>query len=312
MTPLKRPEYGRVKLTDIPDEIINEYKLHEKAIDGWVYFKVMWGMYGLPQVGSNSHDELEEHLNKEGYYKSPLVPALWKHKTRPTQFVLIVDNFGIKYFMKNDLDHLANTLKKYCEVKVDPEGKESVKIELDWDYTNKKVHLSMKPYLDKALRQFDNVAPTKRQQSPYPHVEPKYGAKQQFAEYDESDPVNDADKMQIQKITGNFLWYGHGVDGTILTPLSAIAAKQSKPTVNTAQRSQQIMDYLATQEPAVITYRKSDMVLAVHSDASQLNEEEAHSRAGGHHFLSEPPTTAQFTTSLKLSRALCRLPPKLN
>jgi hypothetical protein len=49
MTPLKRPEYGRVKLTDIPDEIIEEYKLHEKATsDGWVYFKVIRGMYGLP------------------------------------------------------------------------------------------------------------------------------------------------------------------------------------------------------------------------------------------------------------------------
>jgi hypothetical protein len=47
------------------------------------------------------------------------------------------------------------------------------------------------------------------------------------------------------------------------------------------------MDYLATQDPAVLTYRKSDMVLAVHSDASYLNEEEARSRAGGHHFLSE-------------------------
>ncbi len=70
MTPLKRPEYGRVKLSDIPDEIINEYKLHEKAIDGWVYFKVMRGMYGLPQAGSNSHDELEAQLNKEGYFKS--------------------------------------------------------------------------------------------------------------------------------------------------------------------------------------------------------------------------------------------------
>ncbi len=80
---------------------------------------------------------------------------------------------------------------------------------------------------------------------------------------------------------------GRGVDGTILTPLSAIAAKQSKPTVNTVQRSQQIMDYLATQEPAVLTYLKSDMVLAVHSDASYLNEEEARSRAGSHHFLSE-------------------------
>jgi len=50
MTPLKRPKYGRVKLTDIPDEIIKEYKLCEKATsDGWVYFKVVRGMYGLPQ-----------------------------------------------------------------------------------------------------------------------------------------------------------------------------------------------------------------------------------------------------------------------
>ena len=50
---------------------------------------------------------------------------------------------------------------------------------------------------------------------------------------------------------------------------------------------QQFLDYAATQEPAVLTYRKSDMVLAVHSDASYLNEENARSRAGGHHYLSE-------------------------
>ena len=81
-----------------------------------------------------------------------------------------------------------------------------------------------------------------------------------------------------------FIWYGRGVDGTILTPLSAIAAKQSNPTVHTMQQSQQLLDYLATQEPAVLTYHKSDMVLAVHSDASYLNEEEAQSRAGGNHF----------------------------
>jgi hypothetical protein len=35
------------------------------------------------------------------------------------------------------------------------------------------------------------------------------------------------------------------------------------------------MDNLATQEPAVLTYRKSNMVLAIHKDASYLNEEEA-------------------------------------
>jgi hypothetical protein len=68
-----------VKRADIPKEIIDEYQLHEKVKDGWVYFKVVRGMYGLPQSGSNSHDELKEQLNKEGYFKSPLVPALWKH-----------------------------------------------------------------------------------------------------------------------------------------------------------------------------------------------------------------------------------------
>jgi len=204
ITPLKRPEYGRVKLIDIPDEIIEEYKLREKATsDGWVYFKVMWGMYGLPQSGSNSHDELKEHLNKEGYFNSLCVPALWK--------LLVVVDFGIKYFTKDNLDHLADTLKKYYSIKIDPDGKELVKIELDWDNTNKKVHLSMKPYLDKSLRQFDNVVPTKCQHLPYSQVEPKYGAKQQFAEYDESEPVGNEEKTRIQKITGKFLWYRRGV-----------------------------------------------------------------------------------------------------
>ena len=110
----------------------------------------------------------------------------------------------------------------------------------------------MSPYLEKAQRQFNNIIPTKRQQSPYPHVEPNYGAKQQFAKYDKSKPVDNEKKKKNQKVTVKFLWYARGVDGTILTPLSAIAEKKSKPTVNTMARSQQVMDYLATQEPAVV------------------------------------------------------------
>ncbi len=256
-------------------------------MDGRIYFKVLRGMYGLPQSDSNSHDELEERLNKEGYFKSSLAPALWKHKTQPTQFVLIVNNFGIKYFTREGLDHLINTLKKYYDVKVDPEGKELVNIELDWDYKNRKVHLSMKPYLDKSLHQHNNVVPTKHQHSPYPHVKPKYGVKQQFAEYNESEPAGDDEKKHTQKVNGKFIWYGRGVDGTILTPLSAIAVIQSNPTIHTTQRSQQLLDYLAMQEPAVLTYCKSEMVLVIHSNTSYLNEEEAQSQASGHHFLSE-------------------------
>ena len=42
---------------------------------------------------------------------------------------------------------------------MDLDGKEFVIIELDWDYDKGEVHLSMQPYLHKALSQFDNVVP---------------------------------------------------------------------------------------------------------------------------------------------------------
>ena len=51
---------------------------------------------------------------------------------------MVVDDFGIKYFTIDNLNHLNNTLKQYYNVKLDPEGKEFVKINLDWDYTEKR------------------------------------------------------------------------------------------------------------------------------------------------------------------------------
>ena len=48
----------------------------------------------------------------------------------------------------------------------------------------------------------------------------------------------------------------------------------------------QFLDFAATVDEAVITYNASDMVLAIHSDASYLSEANPRSRAGGHHFLS--------------------------
>jgi hypothetical protein len=47
----------------------------------------------------------------------------------------------------------------------------------------------------------------------------------------------------------------------------------------------QFLDFMATQEDAVLTYRASNMVLAIHSDASYLSEPKSRSRAGGHMFM---------------------------
>ena len=51
-TPMKRPEYMKLKITEIPEEIIQEYNLMELVTDiGYVYCKITKGMYGLPQAG---------------------------------------------------------------------------------------------------------------------------------------------------------------------------------------------------------------------------------------------------------------------
>jgi hypothetical protein len=97
-------------------------------------------------------------------------------------------------------------------------------------------------------------------------------------------------KQFIQQVCGEFLFLGRAVDSTLLCPISAIASQSSKLTKDTMQQTLQLLDYLATQEDAVLSYHASNMVLAVHSNASYLSEPKAHSRARGHFFLSSDTT----------------------
>jgi hypothetical protein len=83
------------------------------------------------------------------------------------------------------------------------------------------------------------------------------------------------------------------VDTNILKALNSLARQQSKPTATTAQRTDQLLDYLATHPDAVIRYYGSDMILQVHSDASYFNEPDGRSTAGGHYFLGNLPVDNQ-------------------
>jgi hypothetical protein len=56
------------------------------------------------------------------------------------------------------------------------------------------------------------------------------------------------------------------------------------------QQTLQLLDYLATQEDAVLSYHARDMMLAVHSNTSYLNEPKAQHQAGRHFFLSSNTT----------------------
>ncbi len=70
----------------------------------------------------------------------------------------------------------------------------------------------------------------------------------------------------------------------------------------------QFLDYAATHQDAIITYKKSDMVLVVHSDTSYLSEPKARSRAGGYFSLlsnsADPANNRAIINIAQLIRAI--------
>jgi hypothetical protein len=72
----------------------------------------------------------------------------------------------------------------------------------------------------------------------------------------------------------------------MLTTLSSIVSNQVKPTKETMTNIKLFLDYVASNQDAIITYCASDMVLVVHSNASYLSKPKARSHAGGYFFMS--------------------------
>jgi hypothetical protein len=198
-----------------------------------------------------------------------------------------VGNFGVKYISDEHALHLKSALESYYPLSMDWTGDHYIGIHLDWDYENKKVHLSMLGYKGRALRQFQHKKPLVPQLSHFPTKPIKYGSKKQYATQESTAPLLDKKgKKFIQQVCGKLLLLGHTVDSTLLCPISTITSQSAKPTQDTMDQTIQLLDYLATQDKAVLTYHVSDMVLAAHSSASYLSEPKARSRAGSHFFLS--------------------------
>ena len=116
-------------------------------------------MYGLPQSGLLANELLEKRLNKHGYRQSKLVPGLWRQDTRPVQFTLVVDNFGVKCVGEEHANHLKPVLEEHYTLTCDWTETRYIGITLDWNYTKHQVHLSMPKYVTKALKNNSNTSP---------------------------------------------------------------------------------------------------------------------------------------------------------
>ncbi len=145
-------------------------------------------MHGLSQAGIIAQELLQERLATVGYHQSKIIPGLWTHKTRKICFTLVVDDLAIKYTKLEDAQHLIDVLKKDYTITIDWDATKYIGLTIEWDYAKGKVQVHMPGYLPKALLRFNHPQPKKKQNSPYPHDAPQYGAKIQYTPDADNSP----------------------------------------------------------------------------------------------------------------------------
>ena len=157
---MARYEYMRLKLSNLPEDIIEQYGLKEKTTsEEYIYVEIRKGMYGLPQARLLAQELLEQRLQKQGYTQSKVTPGFWTHTWRPISFELVVDYSGVKYVGKEHSDHLVRVLIEQYKISEDWGGKKYIGLTFDWDYRKRKVHVSMPWYVNMALIRFKLQTP---------------------------------------------------------------------------------------------------------------------------------------------------------
>ena len=299
-TPMGRREYMRVPIRYFPTDIIELYNLRDLlAKDGCIYIEILKGMYGLKNAAILAYTNLKKNLGAFGYTPIEGTVGLWRHKVRRTKFCVCVDDFGVKYFSNNDLEHLLNALKTHYKITTDYTGTHYCGMTLNWNYDQSFVDVSMPGYVTKAITRLNHVPGKIPQFSPHAHVPFQYlakGAQQLTPTHDSSPLLSPKDRRHIQSIVGSLLYYGRCIDYTILPALNDIAREQAKPTERTLEKAKRVLDYVATYPEAYIRYHASDMVLRIDSDAAYLVAPQAKSRIAGFYRLSNNGVTNKKST----------------
>jgi hypothetical protein len=91
----------------------------DKAGKPYILFRIEKTMYGLKEAGKLSNLRLVSLLQSFNFYQTN-TPGLFRHSTRPITFVLVVDDFGVKYHHPSDFAFLVSCLSTLYQVKAHP------------------------------------------------------------------------------------------------------------------------------------------------------------------------------------------------
>ena len=252
-------------------------------------------MYGLKQAAILAYNNLVNNLQDDGYFPIPHTVGLWKHTTRKTIFCLCVDDFGIKYFNKDDANHLLTSLRKHYTVSTDWGGTNYCGLTIKWNYQAQYVDISMPGYIEKLLARLKYKLPPHPTATPFRIPRPAYGKRTQMAKPpDTSTKLSPKDITRVQAIIGSILYYARAIEHPALPALNELGHEQNKPTITTNEKLHHLLHYVASFPDATLRIFASDMVLHVDSDAAYLVLPGAKSRIAGYYHLSNkcPPSPA--------------------
>jgi hypothetical protein len=105
-------KYMKIPLLLFPAWTIEQYNLKEWALDSWVYIKMRQTVWGLLQADILANKRLHRKLMPFGYNESTNTLGLWRDEPKLITFTLVINNFGVTFADKANVDHLISSIKQ--------------------------------------------------------------------------------------------------------------------------------------------------------------------------------------------------------
>ncbi len=109
------PPFINIFLDLYPPEVLSRLRLapftktDKRTGRPYCLFPADKTIYGLKESGKLSNERLVSLLSQWGFVQTS-TPYLFRHPTLSIAFVLVVDDFGIKYHSRDDFDYLVHLL----------------------------------------------------------------------------------------------------------------------------------------------------------------------------------------------------------
>ncbi len=322
-TDLNPPQYIKIVTHQFSSTILSRLNLlpflkTNPSGKAYIVFRIDKTMYGLKEAGKLSNLRLVSLLSSFGFYETS-TPCLFKHVSRSILFVLVVDDFGVKYSLRSDFDFLVSCLSTLYHAKAHPIASKFLGFSVSHNHTARTFTVSYPGYASHLLARLRPLG-VPLCNSPSIYTPPVFGSRapQPPTGPDLSPSATPAQAKELQVAVRFLLYYGRCVDGRILPATCALAFEQASPTLSIMARLQRLLGYVAEHPDGRKIFRASDMLLRVLSDASFLSHPNAGSVAGGLSYLGltddddgsiapSPATPPASLLSVPLSRRRSKL-----